>query len=208
MKNLRCIHLSHLGVYALLSVLLTACGNSAPSESAAKTAFQSQISNCPDLTLIHFSKTNGIPGDDPNTYQVEIKYTLKLEPTSDEKDGMKKWLDIQKQGAQIGAQETAEIKALDGSPGTTQYDDAYNAIVAKYQPQINDVRSQLPGTINMKNYINSMPGRCQALPYSQWMDFFSKNGNNFDALLDDGIEKTYTGKLSMIKTDNGWQLDR
>jgi hypothetical protein len=47
--------------------VLSACDNSAPSEHEAKKAFQSQISNCHDLTLTSFKKTNGIPGDSPNT---------------------------------------------------------------------------------------------------------------------------------------------
>lgn len=208
MKNHRYTHMPHLVTLTALTALLAACGNSAPSESDAKTAFQSQIGHCQDLTLTSFKKTNGIPGNDPNTYQVEIEYTLKLEPTSDEKDGMKKWLNLEQQEARLGAQETQEIKALDGSPGTDAYTTAYNAIVQKYQPQANGIREQAGGAINIKNYLNSMPGKCQALPYSFWMDFFSNNGSNLDAMVGDGIEKTYTGKLSMIKTDNGWQLDR
>jgi len=208
MKNHRYPHVPHLVTLTALTVLLAACGNSAPSESDAKTAFQSQIDHCQDLTLTSFKKTNGIAGNDPNTYQVEIEYTLKLEPTGDEKDGMKKWLDLQQQEARLGAEETQEIKALDGSPGTDAYTTAYNAIVQKYQPQVNGIREEAGGAINIKNYLNSMPGKCQALPYSFWMDFFSNNGSNLDAMVGDGIEKTYTGKLSMIKTDNGWQLDR
>lgn len=208
MKNHRYIHIPHLVTLTALTALLAACGNSAPSESDAKNAFQSQIDHCQDVTLTSFRKTNGIPGNDPNTYQVEIEYTLKLEPTTNEKDGMKKWLGLQQQEARLGAQETQEIKALDGSPGTDAYTNAYNAIVQKYQPQIDDVRGQAIGAINIKNYLSSMPHKCQALPYSFWMDFFSNNGSNLSAMVGDGIEKTFTGKLSMVKTDNGWQLDR
>ncbi|MBB5501046.1 hypothetical protein [Paraburkholderia sp. MM5384-R2] len=208
MKNHRYTRIPLLVALSALTVLLAACGNSAPSESDAKTAFQSQIDQCQDLTLTRFKKTNGVPGNDPTAYQVEIEYTLQLEPTSDEKDGMKKWLDLQQQEARLGALETQEIKALDGSPGTDAYTAAYNAIVQKYQPQVDEIRGQANGAINIKNYINSMPNKCRALPYSFWMDFFSNNSDNLRAMVGDGIEKTYTDKLSMVKTDNGWQLDR
>lgn len=67
-----------------LTAALTACGHSAPSESDAKTAVQARIGDCDYLHVSDFTKVNGIRIDE-NTYQVEVKYTLSLTPTSEMK---------------------------------------------------------------------------------------------------------------------------
>ncbi|WP_233827753.1 hypothetical protein [Paraburkholderia sp. ZP32-5] len=74
----------HIALYTLLSAGLTACGHSAPSESDARKAIEARIGDCEYIKVQDASKTNGTPIDD-NDYRVEVKYTLKLNPT----DGMK-----------------------------------------------------------------------------------------------------------------------
>lgn len=72
------------GFCVCLAAALTACGHSAPSESDAQTAVQARIGDCDYLHVSDFTKVNGIRTDE-NTYQVEVKYTLTLTPTSDMK---------------------------------------------------------------------------------------------------------------------------
>jgi len=45
------------------------------------------------------------------------------------------------------------------------------------------------------------------MPRSFWMEFF-ENDQDYKDMVNDGVEKSYTATISMIKTDNGWQEAR
>lgn len=206
MKNPRSSGVARLALCASMISTLTACGHSAPSESDAKAALESRIADCSYLTLTEFKKTNGLPGDDPNSYQVEVSYTLKFKPSDEEQESMKKWGKLMKQEAAIDNQEQQEIDVVMAkySTGSDESADGIKQIEAKYKDQQDDLKQQLSQTLDARNFISSIPNKCSNVPRSTLMNFFATAQDGVD-LIHDGVEKSYTGTISMIKTDNGWQ---
>lgn len=81
-----------LALCASMIALLTACSHS-PSESDAKAVIKTQFADCDYFSLRSFDKVNGTPGDDENSYRVDVKYTVRMSPDSE----------IEKMGATPGA---------------------------------------------------------------------------------------------------------
>ncbi|WP_367188836.1 hypothetical protein [Burkholderia sp. Ed8] len=84
MKTTHKLIATRIALFTCVAASLTACGHSSPSESDAKTAVQARIGDCDYLRVSDFTKINGTQVSD-NLYQVEVKYSLTLTPTSDMK---------------------------------------------------------------------------------------------------------------------------
>ncbi|WP_175907995.1 hypothetical protein [Burkholderia seminalis] len=84
MKTTHRLIATRIALFTCITTSLAACGNSSPSESDAKTAVQARIGACDYLRVSDFTKINGTQVGD-NLYQVEVKYSLILTPTSDMK---------------------------------------------------------------------------------------------------------------------------
>ncbi|WP_175787318.1 hypothetical protein [Burkholderia anthina] len=82
MKTIAKLAPLRLALLTCLVASLAACGHSTPSESDAKAAIQARIGDCDYLRVSDFTKINGVQVSD-NLYQVEVKYSLTLTPTSD-----------------------------------------------------------------------------------------------------------------------------
>lgn len=194
---------------AAITVSLAACGNSTPSEADAKAAIQSKLDGCPYLSLVDFKKTNGIAGDDPNSYRVEVAYTLKFKPTDDEQESMKQWGKLMKQQAALNREEEQDLNAVSSKypSGTGEAAAAIKDVNERYKGRQDELRQQLSETLDARVFLNSLPNKCSNLPRSFWMNFFDSD-QDYKDMVNDGVEKSYTNAISMTKTENGWQEDR
>lgn len=209
MKNHRYTYISHLALAAVMAILLSACGNSTPSESNAKAVIQSQLDGCPYLSLEDFKKSNGIPGDDPNSYRVDVAYTLRFKLSDDERDSMKQWGTLMKQQAALNQLEEQDLNAASAkyTAGTDESATAIKEVEGKYKDRQDDLKQQLSQTLDARSFLNNLPDKCANLPRSFWMNFFASDQDIRD-MVGGGVEKSYTDTISMTRTDNGWQAAR
>ncbi|WP_233827697.1 hypothetical protein [Paraburkholderia sp. ZP32-5] len=209
MTRFKCKTIVRLTLCVSVLTTMAACGHSTPSESNARAVIQSQLDGCPYLSPGDFKKSNGIPGDDPNNYRINIAYTLKFKPMSDEQGSMKERAKLTKRQAaldQLEEQDLNTASAKDPS-GTDESSAAIKEIEAKYKDRQDDLKQQLSQTPDARNFLNSLPNKCSNLPRSFWMNFFASD-QEYKDMVQGGAEKSYTDTISMIKTDNGWQAAR
>lgn len=206
---------------------LAACGNSSPSESDARHALEASFGDCPYVTITDFRKTNGIPGDDPNSYRVEVAYTVKVDPKDDDlREALKAYAqgyaDLQRVTADIKQKETeysnqakAYADAHVNDPGAPSGPDLYfqkRAEAENNDQQFQDdwkQQRELGAMINMHEapiaFHNKIYSACRGVPQNVINPFFM---NATMGQLADGMSKDFTGTFYMIKTDNGWQMAR
>jgi hypothetical protein len=209
MTHQRYTNIARLALCVSMLTILAACGHSAPSESDARAVIQSQLDGCPYLSLADFKKTNGIPGDDSSSYRVDVAYTLKFKPSDDEQDSMKQWAKLMKQQTALNQEEQQDLNAASAKypSGTDESLAAMKEVEDKYRDRLDDLKQQLSQTLDARSFLNSLPEKCPNLPRSFWMNFFASD-QDYKDMVRGGVEKSYTGTISMIKTDNGWQAAR
>jgi hypothetical protein len=214
------IRLSATSLVLVTAAVLSAC-SSGPSESDAKAAVQTSLGNCEYLSIDHFEKVNGTPQVDGH-YLVDVKYTVTMKPTPDikayasekyakEVDNLKQQLaharDVE------NAWKADEQAWLQANPGQTSsaYEVAHQDGWAAYQKVMplllggNQLVNNAPRTAKAAME-RAMRQSCPNVNATLLDNFF--NGNEAVEQYADGIEETFTGKVAMTKTDNGWQEDR
>ncbi|RRA23368.1 hypothetical protein DF038_11140 [Burkholderia cepacia] len=199
---------------------LSAC-SSGPSESDAKVAVQVSLGGCEYLSIDHFEKVNGTPQGDGH-YLVDVKYTVSMKPTPDIKayasEKYAKEIDnLKTQLARAHEVENAwkadEQAWIQANPGqnSSAYEVAHQDGWAEYQ-------KVMPLLLSGDQLVNNAPRTAKAAMEramrqscpnvnSSILDNFF-NGNEPVEQYADGIEETFTGKVAMTRTDNGWQEDR
>ncbi|ARK79256.1 hypothetical protein BOC40_01540 [Burkholderia pseudomallei] len=199
---------------------LSAC-SSGPSESDAKVAVQASLGGCEYLSIDHFEKVNGTPQGDGH-YLVDVKYTVSMKPTPDIKayasEKYAKEIDnLKTQLAHAHEVENAwkadEQAWIQANPGqnSSAYEVAHQDGWAEYQ-------KVMPLLLSGDQFVNNAPRTAKAAMEramrqscpnvnSSILDNFF-NGNEPVEQYADGIEETFTGKVAMTRTDNGWQEDR
>ncbi|MCA8094503.1 hypothetical protein LGM65_27115 [Burkholderia anthina] len=199
---------------------LSAC-SSGPSESDAKVAVQASLGGCEYLSIDHFEKVNGTPQGDGH-YLVDVKYTVSMKPTPDIKtyasEKYAKEIDnLKTQLARAHEVENAwkadEQAWIQANPGqnSSAYEVAHQDGWAEYQ-------KVMPLLLSDDQLVNNAPRTAKAAMEramrqscpnvnSSILDNFF-NGNEPVEQYADGIEETFTGKVAMTRTDNGWQEDR
>lgn len=204
----------------MTAAALSACSNG-PSGSDARAAVQASLGGCEYLSIDHFEKVNGTPQGDGH-YLVDVKYTVSMKPTPDikayagekyaqEVDNLKKQLahahDVE------NAWKTGEQAWLQANPGQSAsvYEGAHQDGWAEYQ-------KVMPLLLGGDQLVNNAPRTakaameramrqsCPSVSPSLLDSFF--NGNEAVEQYADGIEETFTGRIAMTRTDNGWQEDR
>lgn len=208
-------------IFALVTAaVLSACSNG-PSESDVKAAIQASLGNCEYLSVDHFEKVNGTPQGDDH-YLVDVKYTVSMKPTPDikayasekyakEVENLKQQLayahDVENAWK---ADEQAWIQANTGSDASA-YEVAHQDGWAEYQKVMplllggDQLVNNAPRTAKVAME-HAMRQTCSNVNASLLDNFF--NGNESVEQYADGIEETFTGKIAMVKTDDGWQEDR
>lgn len=199
---------------------LSACSNG-PSGSDARAAIQASLGGCEYLSIDHFEKVNGAPQGDGH-YLVDVKYTVSMKPTPDikayagekyaqEVDGLKKQLahahDVE------NAWKADEQAWLQANPGqsASAYEVAHQDGWADYQKVMplllggDQLVSNAPRTAKTAME-RAMRQTCPNVNSTLLDNFF--NGNEPVEQYADEIRESFTGKLSMVKTDNGWREDR
>jgi hypothetical protein len=199
---------------------LSACSNS-PSESDAKAAVQAYLGGCEYLSIEHFDKVNGTPQGDGH-YLVDVKYTIAMKPTPDIKayasEKYAKEVDsLKTQLAHAHEVENAwkadEQAWLQANPGqdAAAYEVAHQDGWADYQKVMplllsgDQLVSNAPRTAKAAME-RAMRQTCPNVNSSLLDNFFS--GSEPVEQYADGPDETFTGKIPMTKTDNGWQEDR
>lgn len=204
----------------MTSMAISAC-SSGPSESDAKAAIQASLGGCEYLSIDHFEKVNGTPQSDGH-YLIDVKYTISMKPTPDIKAyaSEKYAKEIENLKTQLAhahevenawkADEQAWIQANPGSDSSA-YELTHQDGWAAYQ-------KVMPVLLGGDQLVNNAPRAakaameramrqtCPNINSSLLDNFF--NGNEAVEQYTDGIEETFTGKVAMTKTDNGWQEDR
>jgi len=193
--------LARLVLCACTTAVLAACGNSTPSTSDAKAALKSRIADCSYLTLKDVSKTNGIPGDGPSTYRLEVSYSMKLEPTDEQKESLKHWTDDAQQAVKLNEEYMQALKA----DSVAQKDSSQDTV--DYATKRSDVQSDMKKYLSIPNFFNKVANDCPNVPSQFVHSFYDAKGPLSD-YTDDGITSTFTETISMVKTDNGWQEAR
>jgi len=202
------------------AVALSACSNG-PSESDAKAAVQTSLGGCEYLSVDHFEKVNGTPQGD-NHYLVDVKYTIKMKPTPDIKAyASEKYAhevgNLKQQVAHAhdveNAWKTAEHAWIQSNPGqdASAYEVAHQDGWAEYQ-------KVMPLLLGGDQLVNNAPRTAKAaMEHAMRQTCLNANSLLLDNFFNgsepveqyaDSIEEGFTGKLSMVKTDNGWREDR
>jgi hypothetical protein len=190
-----------LALCASLTALLAACGNSTPSESDAKHAVEAQLGDCKYVEMSDFGRVNGVQGGDDQHYHVEVQYNLTLEADSDQREKLETWAkntsdrqDLLKQEMQIRKDDSDNGKSAADDPALKEAEQKqaalYQQLVTRYGP---------------RTFRSEFDQACPNFPGDAARDLFSKvEGPGFAGK--NMLQFHYT--LDMIKTDNGWQLDR
>ncbi|QQK02956.1 hypothetical protein JFN94_01905 [Burkholderia anthina] len=212
--------LSATTVAIVTAAALSAC-SSGPSDSDAKAAIQASLGGCEYLSIDHFEKVNGTPQGDGH-YLVDVKYTVSMKPTPDIKayasekyaeeiDNLKKQLAHAHEVE--NAWKAAEQAWMQANPGQNA-----NAYEVAHQDGWAEYQGVMPLVLGGDQLLNNAPRTAKAAMEramrqtcpnvnSPLLDNFF-NGNEPVEQYADGIEETFTGKIPMTKTDNGWQDDR
>lgn len=208
-------------LFVLFSVMvLSGCSNG-PSESDAKSAVQTSLGNCEYLSISQFDRMNGTPRGE-GRYLVDIAYSIKMKPTPDieayasekylkEVESLKQQLAHAK-GIQSSWKSNMEAW-LKANPDSTvaDYEMANQEQYYEYQkvaPVLvngNRLVTEAPRTAKLAMQ-NAMQQSCPNVPRELLNNFFE--GSEPVEKYADGIERNFTGKIFMVKTDNGWQEDR
>jgi hypothetical protein len=202
MKNPRTMGIARLALYTAITTSLAACGHSAPSDGDVKGIVESRIAGCTYLTLKDFKKTNGIPGDDPNSYRIEVEYTMHIEPTDDQKDSLKHWLLDADQMQKLNASYMQQLKSddADGGANRTQHIEEYGDARSKLQ-------TDMQRYLSTDDFYNKVSQDCSNVD-RQFIHSFYAAARKFSDYTKNGIDSTFTGTIPMVKTDNGWQEAR
>lgn len=203
MKNHRHTRFPHLVTLTALTVLLAACGNSAPSESDAKHAVQAQLGDCKYVEMSDFNRVNGTQGSDDRHYQVDVRYSLTVEADSNQKDKLEDWAKKVTERQDLIKDQMKILKSYqDQGNGSSAYNDATwkdddEKQKALYQELITGYGPRTFGT--------EFNRACPNFPSAATRDLFTKvDGPGFSGK--NTLQFHYT--VDMVKTDNGWQLDR
>lgn len=203
MKNHRYARVSHLVVPTLLTLLLAACGNSAPSESAAKQAIQAQLGDCKYVEMSDFNRVNGAQGSDDRHYQVDVQYSLTLEADSNQKDKLEDWAKKVTKRQDLIKDQMKILKSYqDQGNGSSAYNDATWKGDDEKQKAL---YQELTTGYGPRTFGTEFNRACPNFPGSVVRDLFTKvDGPGFSGK--NTLQFHYT--VDMVKTDNGWQLDR
>lgn len=214
------IQFSAVPVALLALITLSGC-SSGPSESSAKAAVETSLGSCDYLSIEHFEKVNGMRLGD-NHYLVDVKYSVKLKPTHDIKAyASEKYAEevanLKKQVAHAheveNAWKTDEQAWIQANPGSNS-----SSYEIAHQQGWDEYQKVMPLLLKGDQLVTDAPRNAKAAMERAMRQSCPNTApkllNNFfngDEPVEQyarGIEQSFTGKVAMVKTDNGWQEDR
>ncbi|MCX4146903.1 MULTISPECIES: hypothetical protein [Paraburkholderia] len=201
MKTNRNTGIVRVALGVAIAAALAACGHSAPSASDAKAVLESRIAGCPYLSLTDFSKTNGIPGDDPTSYRVEVSYSMKLEPTDDQKDQIRHIAEDNQKIRALQASYNEKLSAVPNDP------DAGQKILNDEATEIGTVQTDMSHYLTIPGFYQKVFQECPDVQ-RQFVRSFEDQNATLREYTDTGATRSFTETISMAKTDNGWQAAR
>ncbi|CAG9258018.1 conserved exported hypothetical protein [Burkholderia diffusa] len=219
MKNKRNIGITRLVLCSATAAVLSACGQSAPSESDAKQVVASTLSDCRYFELRDFRKVNGLLGDSGNDYRVDVKYTIRLSPDSDIKAYAKQWKDQYDKYQSLNADAEQKAKQYydnqqaytaanpnDLDAGRTfeqQHQDEYQAM-SNAKIEAGNAAAALNNTAPGLVFRRAIVQACPSVDLRLLTNFFNGKGADYS----NEVDVEFTQTLDMIRTDNGWQAAR
>jgi hypothetical protein len=203
MKIPRYTRIFWLAIPASLSILLAACGDGAPSESEAKHAVQAQLGDCKYVEMSDFNRVNGTQGSDDRRYQVEVQYSLTLEADSRQKEKLEDWAKKVTERQDLIKEQMKILKnSQDQGNGASAYNDATWKDDDEKQKAL---YQELTTGYGPRTFGVEFSRACPTFPSDASRDLFTKvDGPGFSGK----NTLSFHYALDMIKTDNGWQLDR
>lgn len=209
-----------IALLLVVTMAIAACSKG-PSEAEAKAVIKASLAGCENFSISHFEKVNGTAQGD-NRYLVDVKYSIAMSPTSDIKAyAREKYAqEVRNLKSQLAhahevenAWKTDEQAWIKANPGTDSaaYEVQHQDGWAKYQQVMplllggDQLVNNAPRTAKAAMERN-MRTACPNVSAPLLDNFF--NGNEPVEQYADSIEESFTGKIAMVKTDNGWQEDR
>jgi hypothetical protein len=194
---------TRLTLCSSIVVALAACGHSTPSESDARQAVKAGLGDCKYVSMSDFDKVNGQQGDDENHYEVQIKYKLTLEADGDQRDKLESHLDnLKERNDLIKQEEQIRVSFMNQGRGSDAYNDPTWKDLDQKQKTL---YQQLTTTYGPGTFVQEFRQACPSFPGSVLSDLVNKTD---DAAFDGKNTVDYSGTISMVKTDDGWQLAR
>lgn len=212
------------------AMAVSACSLSSPSESEAENAIRSSMGDCRYISLEHFEKINGIPQENKNTYQVEVKYTINVKVFPDSRqlaeDVLAKLNEVSKDYEEIKAEHKRrwdinnalrekyyQIEQYRGDP---QYQQLKNAAFEEKQKymyeQLNpytDIASQAEKEATASSRAIIVPlqtkfeNECPGGGHGLFPNTEQEPSEFANSFLKN-FSKDFSISMLMIKTDNGW----
>jgi hypothetical protein len=203
MKNSRTACIARLVLCASIISTFGACGHSTPGESDAKQAIRTELGDCKYVEMSDFDKVNGQEGDDANHYEVQVKYRLTLNADSDQKDKLETHLDHLKQRNDlIKQEEKIRVGFMNQGRGGDAYNDPTWQDIDQKQKTL---FQQLTTTYGPATFVQEFRRSCPNFSTNVFNQLMSKTD---DVAFDGKNTLDFSGNLSMVKTDNGWQGTR
>lgn len=192
--------IARLALCTAFTISLTACGNSAPSESDAKQAVQAELGDCKYVDLSDFTRVNGIKQGE-GLYDVEVQYTVTITPDSDQWDQLKQWVQDRKDlytAMKDEGQIDQQIRQA-GNPDVSLTPEHQAA-----DQKVKDLQQKVASGYAPDKMLREMSQACPNTPADLLSTYIYKSRVNGDG----EAKLQYSRTLSMIKTDNGWQQAR
>jgi len=188
---------------ASMAFLLAACGSSSPSESDAKQAVQAELGDCKYVHMSDFTRVNGQQATDENHYEVQVKYTVTLEADSDQKEKLQAQLDRFTQRNDLIKQQMQILKNYQAQgTGDSPYNDPTWKDDDQKQKAFYQEMATSYGTAAFEREFRQA---CPSFPEKVFFQLLTKTDG---AVFNGKNALDFSYMLPMVKTDNGWQLDR
>ena len=207
-KNMK---IAYLPLIAAISIVLSACSNS-PTDSDVKNAIVNElgISNCKRFEVDNFKKLNGIAGNDGRTYEVDISYSLRIQPLPDV-NAIIKSLEKKHADEDLALQSAInKFSETEKKYGGFVPPSSEAGAIQKYFQQETDVnslkskvtqRDGIDNSIVADKYLKDCPTINERLGASLYdYDLYHEKKDWFIR----GVNKNISQTVRLIKSDNGW----
>lgn len=126
---------------------------------------------------------------------------MKLEPTDDQKESLKHWIDDVQQSHKLNDEYMQSLRDDNEAHKDSSQD------IIDYNAKRSDLQSDMTHYLSISSFFNKVANDCPSVSNQFVHSFYDAKGKLTD-YTDDGITGAFTETLTMVKTDNGWQEAR